>query len=692
MKPLSKIECFTTLSIAILVYLLSVSNNLVNFPGYFFCDEAVHAVDAERIMQTGRDIHNERYPLFFRGLGDFALSLSVYLQIPFIKLLGVNEFAVRIRTATFSFLGVLSVFFFINIFISKRWAWLSFIFFGLSPIWLLHSRTGFEYIVAATFYLLFLTFYTLTFSSPTKSWFLIPASISAAACFYSYTPARGWILSSLSLLFFINIFAHLKYKKRLLFGIISVLFLLSPYIYFHYNNPQYATKRLKALGFSFNRENISSITKHTFSNYYKTISPFYWFSWEGSKADEVERHLVPPKPAIPRWMLFFTIIGFIYLLVDFKKIENRSVLAFFLASPFPAILVEVNHQRSISTGTMYIVISLIGASVCLKLLDKINNSKTVNPILPYVVLGISIWQNFNLQQYIKSDVYKHYNDYGFYGLQFGAKELFSWIKENHSEYEQINIVQGTFNASFIFSKFYLSDKIRRKVQEPFLKSIYQKRVELSPKIVWILRPEKLRELEALSCPMQFEKISTIYTPIGTSSFLIGYFLYQNDFDNWLIKYNKRIYRKYKRELLVDNELISIEYPPLDHSKIENLFDKNMNSIIKVAEINPSTFSIHFSKYKQLENIQVTLWEGTTKAEVSIELKHQDKQKTTTKKQFFDKSINKSDTLKFLINRNIKISAVIVTVKLTDWDRRGSPHVAEIEWVSYKGRCWAMPTK
>jgi hypothetical protein len=90
-------------------YLFVTFFNLAGFPPYFFCDEAIAGVDAQSMWETGKDHRGYPWPILFHGLGEYALSLSVYLQIPFVVLLGLDEIAVRSRAAVMSVVGVFSL-------------------------------------------------------------------------------------------------------------------------------------------------------------------------------------------------------------------------------------------------------------------------------------------------------------------------------------------------------------------------------------------------------------------------------------------------------------------------------------------------------------------------------------------------------------------------------------------------------
>ena len=127
---------------------------LTEFPLYFFCDEAIPAVEAQSLLTTGRDRAGALWPLFIRGQGVYQLSLSVYWLLPFQALFGMSETVVRACGALASLIGAAGISFFARrIFPAGRgWALVPLVFYG-APFWYLHARTGFEVVISASAWL-----------------------------------------------------------------------------------------------------------------------------------------------------------------------------------------------------------------------------------------------------------------------------------------------------------------------------------------------------------------------------------------------------------------------------------------------------------------------------------------------------------------------------------------------------------
>lgn len=87
---------------------------LSDFPAGFTPDEASQGYTAYSILKTGSDEWGVRLPLTPRSFGDFKSPFQTYLMIPFIAVLGLNEFSVRLPNALLGSLAVLVVYFLVR--------------------------------------------------------------------------------------------------------------------------------------------------------------------------------------------------------------------------------------------------------------------------------------------------------------------------------------------------------------------------------------------------------------------------------------------------------------------------------------------------------------------------------------------------------------------------------------------------
>src|SRR3989344_7148639 len=130
--------------IIILAALLRLWNLSDNPPGLTW-DEASLGYNAYSLLQTGKDEYGNSWPLTLKSFGDYKPALYAYLDVPFIYLFGLNEFAVRLPSAIFGILSVLVIYFLsLKLFKIKSLALLSALMLAINPWAIQFSRPAFE--------------------------------------------------------------------------------------------------------------------------------------------------------------------------------------------------------------------------------------------------------------------------------------------------------------------------------------------------------------------------------------------------------------------------------------------------------------------------------------------------------------------------------------------------------------------
>lgn len=105
-------------------------------------DEASIGYTAYSLLQTGKDEYGRAFPLSFESFGDWKLPLYIYTTVPFVKIFGLNELAVRLPSALAGIFTVLLTYFLIMELFHKSptvtlYSLLSALLLALSP-WHIH--------------------------------------------------------------------------------------------------------------------------------------------------------------------------------------------------------------------------------------------------------------------------------------------------------------------------------------------------------------------------------------------------------------------------------------------------------------------------------------------------------------------------------------------------------------------------
>jgi len=190
-------------------------------------DEAALGYNAYSLLLTGKDEHGASWPLHFKSFGDFKPGGYVYLAMPFIKVLGLTPFAVRLPNLILSVLTILILYKLVSLLSSSKALGLySAMVLTLSP-WHIHFSRGAWESSAALFFILLGIYW---FYQKKFNYFLLPF----IASLYIYHSAR--IIAPLLVLFlFITNYQLLitNYKKLILPIIIAFFISVFTMLFFN---------------------------------------------------------------------------------------------------------------------------------------------------------------------------------------------------------------------------------------------------------------------------------------------------------------------------------------------------------------------------------------------------------------------------------------------------------------------------
>src|SRR3972149_5636088 len=116
-------------------------------------DEAAIGYNAYSLIETGKDEHGNAWPIHFQSFNDYKPGFYFYLVLPFVKVLGLNEWAVRIPGAALGVGTVLLLYLLVKeLFKNEKLALASSLFLAISP-WHIHFSRGAWEVNVATFFI-----------------------------------------------------------------------------------------------------------------------------------------------------------------------------------------------------------------------------------------------------------------------------------------------------------------------------------------------------------------------------------------------------------------------------------------------------------------------------------------------------------------------------------------------------------
>jgi len=203
-------------------------------------DELLKAFDGASVYLTGRDHHNQPWPLFFEQSGEYSPPLYIYFSGLFSAPFGVNAYTVRLPSALLGTLSILLTYLFTAEFAGRRIGLLAAALVVFSP-WNLHySRIGWEAILQPPLQLAGLWLFLVWIRTKT----FLPLAISAlvfGSTFYAYPASRVFIpllLLGLCAIYYKELRAELRHTLAAFLLFILVLLPYLFYLFRHYEAMQ----------------------------------------------------------------------------------------------------------------------------------------------------------------------------------------------------------------------------------------------------------------------------------------------------------------------------------------------------------------------------------------------------------------------------------------------------------------------
>ena len=200
---------------------------LPDFPPALNWDEISHGYNAYSILKTGADEWGQKFPLInFRAYGDYPLPLNLYLTIPFVKLYGLNQNAIRLPHELLGILTILAVYFLtLGITRKRNWSLITALLVAIGPWYVFPSKFVLQSNLSV---FLLITSLALFFNREKGKWLLSLSLFILFLSLFAYNSTR--IVSPLILLGLI-IFYKKEIRGIISWLIISVFAIALPFIF-----------------------------------------------------------------------------------------------------------------------------------------------------------------------------------------------------------------------------------------------------------------------------------------------------------------------------------------------------------------------------------------------------------------------------------------------------------------------------
>jgi 4-amino-4-deoxy-L-arabinose transferase-like glycosyltransferase len=516
---------YLPLAIVLSAFLLRVYQ-LDKIPPSFSWDEASFGYNAYSIANWGIDEWGEKFPLTFAAFGEYKSPVDIYITALFVKVLGFNDFTVRLPAVVLGTLSVYLVYLLVRVMFKRNdWALFSSLMLAISPYNIQFSRHHHELNIALFFYLLGLLLFFKSIQS--KGYWIIVAVLSLITSFFTYNAAK--IMVPITAIILVPFYwKELLTQKKFVLISIGIIILFA--VLFFANPNLSGSARLKqtlvdsekihaTVSYKlFKREKLA-LPEVVVRQYPLHFSPKFLFI----TGDENPRHssqIVGEFYAIDALFLIAGVIYSFYLVLKKKSKETLLVLLIALSAIVPSALTdEAPHaaRAMFMTGSWHILIGL-------GIFSFLNAIKSKKLKVAGVIVILSAYMA-SLGVYYSDYLLSYSTKYSVH-WQYGYKKIFEGYKDEFDNYEKVYI-SDKYAQPYIFALYYLkynpgsfresvrynsSDKWSFSNVASFSNFIFTDKFEKLDGNALIFAPDKLSE--------DYSYIETINNLDGTNAFWV----------------------------------------------------------------------------------------------------------------------------------------------------------------------------
>ena len=517
----------------------------------------------------------------------------------------MSVFVTRATTAVVSLVGVAAVALIARRVFKVRFWWAAVLLMALMPAWFLHTRTGFETAMMASFFAVFLLFYLL-YRTERPLW-LLPAVVFAAMTFYTYSNGQAVMAAAAGLLWISDLRYHMRQWRTVFVAALLGLVLGWPFLSFRADHPDAMTTHLRFIGSPLYAAKPPAERAVTLAKtYVKGISPQYWF--KPNSGQDLERHRMKDHAHIDPWEGALVILGFLLCLAKaYRSPPHRAVILAALAAPVGAALVDIGITRVLAFVVPAGIMATLGLDWLLGRL--IAARPALEKPLAWGLFGVLGLASLSLLRSAIVDGPRWYADYGLYGQQWGAQKLFGEVIPRllaADETRQVIVSPQWSNGTEQFAPFFLTPAQAARTSIGAVDGLLLNKTPLSANQLRIVTPGELKSAQVSGKFKTIRATETISYPDGTAGFYVTALEYVDNVDDMF-----EADRNKRRALVTETATlgtlpITVSHSVFDMGNAQNLFDDNPISVGRGLESNPLVIAVDFGVPRPLRRLEATI--------------------------------------------------------------------------------------
>ena len=599
--------------IAVLVFYTATRLiGIVDFPIFFFCDEATQANLAEALVEKGfRDNEGHLFPPYFQNANTFNLSLSVWIMAPVVAAFGKTITIVRLTTGFIGLLGATALMLALKIGFKVRSWWLGGLVLAALPAWFLHSRTAFETVMMVGFYAAFILAYLL-YREVSPRWLPL-AVVFGGATFYSYSNGQGVMFLSAVLLLITDWRYHWnvlrEHRRTVVIAILTAIVVASPYVRFRFFlHPEMMEIHLKDLhSYWLDDIPVSEKIGIYLKTYGRGLSPSYWFV-EDSR--ELIRHRMWGYGYLPVWLAPVILLGLgVSIKNSWRSAPHRLVLIAVLAAPFSAAMVDIRITRVLAMMVPATILAVIGFDW---ILQRLQRARWIpdQAFAAVAAAGLVAASTAMTVDALRNGA-TWFDNYGLHGMQWGARQLYAELETRLESDPDLELVvsHAWANLPSAYTTFFLDPSVRHRVRMDVIGHyIFDYRPEaLSEDQLFVVTPSEYRQASDHVMIDVSEPVHIISNPAGNPGFIFAKATYSETAGDFFAEERRKRREPVESIFVHEGAEVAVSHPRFDLGDIGSLFDGDTETIARTLDADPSTLVFRFTETRSVSGIRLSLW-------------------------------------------------------------------------------------
>lgn len=316
-------------------------------PPALFRDEAEKVYTAWSLLSTGRDTNGKLLPLFIEVFGVTTSAIYQYATVPFVALLGMNEWSARLPAASAGVMTVLLTFLLTRRFYGLHAAFYAALFLALSPWHLVFSRWAQQGIFLPLLFAGAMLAWSYAVDETRRPGRRIAVLCTSAACLavaiYAYDVARLFV----PLLILPHFVFHWKFIRAhprwTIAAAATFLLVLTPVLYLVLFQSDAAQARFRFVSIIQAGSSPADVILHFLRNYAAHFSPAFLFT----HGDPELRHGAGTG-VLTVWEGIALFAGLVVMVIR-RRPMDLTLLAWLLLFPVAASLTRIGIPHALRT-------------------------------------------------------------------------------------------------------------------------------------------------------------------------------------------------------------------------------------------------------------------------------------------------------------------------------------------------------